>query len=277
MPGDESEVLLAKFWELYKGEQDSHAVYGKPSRRLKNTIPLYLHGDGGRTAKKQPLEVISFEPVLGLDTALKTSSTCKCREPMQVGSANLCDPEAQRLNCKHNSSLTRFLLCAYPSKKYPKFKGLLIAMHKVISDNLGEVCHHGFFVNGRRWYVACLGYKGDMEYHTKFGELSRSYQNVGHKYEHACCHECDAGSPGTPFEDISVTALWTRTCCSVFPWRSTPPFAAIPFEDWRSPPSRAPLFYRRDPFHIFRHGAWGLHFETWAFSYERVQKGVRRL
>ena len=43
---------------------------------FESTIPMMLHGDGGRTAKKQPLEVVSLVAVLGLDTY--KGLTCGC-------------------------------------------------------------------------------------------------------------------------------------------------------------------------------------------------------
>ena len=44
---------LATFWSRYRNVHSSHAVYGAPAERLRWTIPLSLHGDGGRTQKKQ--------------------------------------------------------------------------------------------------------------------------------------------------------------------------------------------------------------------------------
>ena len=44
---------LAMFWGRYRDVHSSHAVFGAPAERLRWTIPLSLHGDGGRTQKKQ--------------------------------------------------------------------------------------------------------------------------------------------------------------------------------------------------------------------------------
>lgn len=79
-PGPNVSKMLATFWSLYRHEHPSHIVFDmetKTGLKLDHTIPLLLHGDGGRTAKKQPLEVYSFLPVLGLDT-LQTKLRCKC-------------------------------------------------------------------------------------------------------------------------------------------------------------------------------------------------------
>jgi hypothetical protein len=54
-PGQETHQLLSAFWDLYRNEHGSHAVY-KMAREnkvlLSHTIPVFLHGDGGRTQKK---------------------------------------------------------------------------------------------------------------------------------------------------------------------------------------------------------------------------------
>ena len=253
-PGADSETLLTTFWENYKLEQPSHKVYASPSRRLKRTIPIYLHGDGGRTQKKQPLEVLSMEPVLGLNTSQGAEETCRCSVPVAFGSNNLENPIAQKLNSKNNSFLTKFLIFAFPSKKYKRQPNLLISLHEAASKNLAEVCKHGLMAKGERFYAAILGYKADFEYHAKFGSLERSYMHAGRTQQLGVCHECWAGTPDIPFEDPSTRALWTDTVCASFPWKETPPFKHIPFEAWESLPSRAPQFYRRDPFHVFRLG-----------------------
>ena len=43
---------LAMFWGRYRSVHSTHAVFGAPAERLRWTIPLSLHGDGGRTQKK---------------------------------------------------------------------------------------------------------------------------------------------------------------------------------------------------------------------------------
>ena len=95
--------------------------------RLDQTIPLILHGDSGRTLKKQPLEVLSFKPALGLDTEAN-SFKCKCSQTSTYSGARKSNPMAQRLNNKHSSYLTHFLTCAFPSKKFKSTPGLLISM-----------------------------------------------------------------------------------------------------------------------------------------------------
>ena len=49
-PGAESEAMLSSFWEQYRFNHGSHAVFAA-NDPLHRTIPLSLHGDGARTQK----------------------------------------------------------------------------------------------------------------------------------------------------------------------------------------------------------------------------------
>ena len=62
------ETLLAEFW----AEHDLFS--GEGLQRLHRTFPMTVHGDGGRTQKQQPLEIVSMQPVLGLDCAVSLNS-----------------------------------------------------------------------------------------------------------------------------------------------------------------------------------------------------------
>ena len=258
-PGEHKE-LLSSFWKAYRWEHGSHAVYQLAEENKVNlecTIPLALHGDGGRTQKKQPLEVVSMCPVLGLDT-LQQPMTCSCENSHTYSGKRKRSPFAQRLNLKNTSYAyaTHFLVFAYPSKKFKKTPGLFQSLLRVMSESLREVCENGLDCNygGNTYHFnfAILGMKGDQEFHQKTGLLSRSYMNVGYKNPIPCCSDCLAGGPGVPFEDSSLQAVWRSTVCQQAPWNRVPPFEAIQFEDWTS--GEASRFFKRDVFHIFRLG-----------------------
>ena len=60
------------FWERYRNTQPDHSVYKRfGMEELKRVIPLCMHGDKGRTLKKSPIAVFSFEAVWGLPEALR--------------------------------------------------------------------------------------------------------------------------------------------------------------------------------------------------------------
>lgn len=256
-PGAEAQCLLDSFWKLYRKEHPTHKVFELADRNLVNlkfTIPLAIHGDGGRTLKKQPLEVISMHPILGLDTGMDTGHVvCKCEPCTKYGGCDIADPLAQKLNHIHSTYLTHFLLCAFPSKKFDKLPGLLFSLLAAISENLGPLLLDGIRTeNGDRYHFAFLGMMGDMEYHAKTGLLNRSYKNVGHRNQIPCRHLCSAGGVLHPFEDFSAQASWKGSIYHSAPWDEAPPYKHIPFEDWSS--GLAARWFLLDPFHVFRLG-----------------------
>ena len=244
--------LLQSFWNCYQKEHPEHLVFQHPER-LSRTFPITIHGDGGRTQKKNPLEVFSFQPVLGLSTAASEKSatmTCHCDTSAEYGGADFRDPFAQRLNSKFSTYLTHFLLFAFPSKSYATFDNILVGLLTTIMDDLAVACKEGIMSGcGQRFYPACVGFKLDMEWMVKVGSLVRSYQNVGHVNYKNCCHMCDAGERGIPFEDVNENAVWTRTRYNTIPWQNEPPWRNIPFDN-----TKPAKFLRRDAFHIFRQG-----------------------
>ena len=253
-PGAQAHQMLATFWKLYKLEHGSHKVFQMAAEnkiRLDHTIPLVLHGDGGRTQKKQPLEVVSFRPALGLDTK-EANLKCSCGDVATYCGTNTAHPMAQRLNQKNHSYLTHFLSFAFPSKKFKSTPGLLSSILEAVSRDLSAACHEGFAIGNATYHVAVLGMAGDMEYHAKTGILKRSYQNVGHRNFIPCCHECLAGSINLPFEEVNSNPAWKTSLYQTPPWTQLPPFKHIPFEDWNS--GAAARFFKKDPFHIFRLG-----------------------
>ena len=249
--GEESERLLLAFWDDYRVEHPGHAVFQFSRDRLRRTIPFTIHGDGGRTQKKQPLEIFSMQPVIGLNTALGKKTHCRCDTSVAVGGDDMGCPASQCLNTKYSTYLTHFLIFAYPSKSYFKdFPQLLNGLLETACSNLGNVCCGGVVgFDGQRWFPAVVGFKLDMEWMAKCGSLTRSYQNVGHVREIPCCHECDAGMAGVPFENVNPNAEWMATRFSTVPWNTPPPWKDIPFDV--AQPAR---FLRRDAFHIFRLG-----------------------
>ena len=255
--------MLSCFWETYREQHPSHCVFqmeAEAKLRLSHTIPLMLHGDGGRTLKKEPLEILSLVAPLGVDQELPGPMVGKCQQNVSYSCIRgLRDPLRQRLNNKNSSYLSHFLCFAFPRKKYKKTPGLLKAMLAVISEDLGRCCHEGLEVKKVRWHFGVLGLRGDAEWHASTGVLSRSYKNIGHVNELECCHECMAGGPLLPFEDYGQHAAWKDSVGRLPPWSEQPPYAPIPFELRGWDCGHAACFFRRDPLHVFRLGV-GRHF-----------------
>ena len=247
---EKSPELLLEFWQSYRKQHPQHAVFEHDLERLSKTIPITFHGDGGRTQKKEPIEVFSFQPVLGLETSKSSLLHCQCATSECFGGGCLGNSDAQRVNSRLNSYLHHFLCFAYPSKRHKNMPGLLRRMVEEVMLDCAAACREGVVTSsGQKLFLAVLGIKTDMEWAAKIGCLDRSYQNVGHRNELPCCHECLAGSPAIAFEDCNPGAAWESTRYQSVPWSTAPPWQSVPFDD-----TKKPLFLRRDSFHIFRLG-----------------------
>ena len=64
---DAAEAMLETLWAHYERNHPTHHVF-MDRNVLRRTIPMCLHGDGARSQKKQPLEVVSIESVLGFNS-----------------------------------------------------------------------------------------------------------------------------------------------------------------------------------------------------------------
>ncbi len=66
-PLEKSEITLKTFWNRYKRQFPSHALFQDPvkSASLQKCIPLYVHGDEGTTYKKKGVLVIGFQSPIG--------------------------------------------------------------------------------------------------------------------------------------------------------------------------------------------------------------------
>ena len=57
---------LARFWRQFRTLYPRHAVFKKYSEdELKYVIPLYVHGDEGRTLQKSAVMVLAWQGALG--------------------------------------------------------------------------------------------------------------------------------------------------------------------------------------------------------------------
>ena len=60
------------FWKKFKGYQPHHKVFSDfEENQLSRVIPIAMHGDKGRTLKKSPIAVYSWESVWGLPAKIR--------------------------------------------------------------------------------------------------------------------------------------------------------------------------------------------------------------
>lgn len=236
---DQATNRCAEFWRRYQCLDPDHMAFQAFTEEQRAyLIPLCMHGDKGRTLKKSPIANYSIETVWGLPSDLYNLDEKKSRKlkylhgnlsqscgqraaasglsglPGQDGCTVLhrhlghAEP-AQKHNTMGHSFLSKFLVTAVPYAVYSADpKAVLSAVLCDMAECFKTLFHEGLSINGTQWYVACLGCKGDAEFHVEAGQFWRSYQNVGTVTSILCCHHCECADD---FSDVSDHPSWLRT------------------------------------------------------------------
>ena len=254
---------LEGFWTCYEATHGGHEVYRDPSK-LKQTLPLLLHGDEGRYLKRSNYMICTLESVLGSHGKMKQTCDCCKDEVLQrypdvdvaCSTAELKKAtrvaDRQRTTVKGHCYLTRFLCFGLPSRDYKQYPGLLQRAFELVAEDMQNLATNGIRLkDGRHFFAGFLGIKGDLKFHHQVGHLCRSYHNLSSKRNNPMCHLCLAGAEGIPFESLAAAPAWQETLFLQAPWNedATPALASIDFD-------RMALgaIYRLDPFHLFKVG-----------------------
>lgn len=158
----------------------------------------------------------------------------------------------QITNYTGHSYLSRFLVFGIGGWIYKKQKHIVERLMEELAGSLKSLFETGLVgANGQTYFAALVGIKGDMDFHSKYWQLLRSYSNIGTTNDLMFCHRCFAGSSEYPGEDYGEQPGWLNTLDSSRPWdvNNPPPLAAIPFD--RTAPERA---LQGDLFHLFKVG-----------------------
>lgn len=252
------------FWQCYKVEHPDHEVYAKHEQHLHRVVPLLLHGDEGRAVKRTNFMVVSMQSPLGSvpDSNLRCSCAAEMANrtgvPTYGEDLGTLSPETvniaskQLTNGKGHTYLSRWLLFGVGGWLYKRHPHIIDDLLAEMTENLKVLFTDGFnFSDDQPIYGAVIGMKGDMDYHKKVMNLSRSYSNLGRVNEYGMCHACNAGLPGCPFEDFSERPNWISSIHQDRPWdlTDTPVVSEIPYNS--NCPER---LLQWDIFHVFRLG-----------------------
>jgi len=262
-PLETVEKSLADFWRRFRLANPTHDLsqLGETDQNWSRLLPFYLHGDGGRTYKKDPILVLSMYSALGRGTAKRPASTQLGRHAKRKHDDDSSAEEGIEcgVNLLGHSYTHRFLYTAMKAEFYKKKNHRFETLIDFWGQHLTDLYTSGLELNGHTWKVAILGLTGDAPFLRETGFHNRSFSNVkkSHSSKSLCkgvCWLCAAGiSNGPPFEDVRVTdAQWLETIGpnNPLPWdRPGPLLAYLPVdqEDLAS-------FYRPDLFHILHAG-----------------------
>lgn len=255
------------FWTVFQIHHPTHEVFQQHGDRLHRVLPLIIHGDEGRALKRTNYLVVSMESPFG--SVNDPTLTCECASALLgrddlpfhdvVGQDELLSPEvlstakSQLTNYKGHSFLSKFILFGVAGWLYKRKPAIVEGLLQEVQRGMDDLFRNGVTLdNGQVIFAALLGIKGDMEFHKKTFNLSRSYANAGSVSELELCHMCKAGNPAYPFEDFSEAPSWCESLFSERPWSNDriPTLSKIPFDT----ENIGEKMLQNDYFHIFKLG-----------------------
>ena len=244
---DRSSAQWSSFWEAYRGVCPTHPIFARAARgevKLSHTAALLIHGDEGRTRKKNALMALSCHSILG--------------RGCNTGSPEASVYDCQKLNFTLHTWATRWLLGVLPKALYDHdggdsfFQGCL----DVFVQDILQIYEQGIYsVTGEKHHFVVINTIGDWPFLAKAFSLSRCFMNVSkqstsRKPATGICHACLADRPGFPWEDFSQEPAWRQTINRESPFIGSPPLMSLPHDN-TNPPS----FLGQDCFHAWHLGA----------------------
>ena len=260
------EDQLRGFWDLYRFQHPTHAVYQQHGDKLHTVFPVQFWGDEGRGPKRAGYMAGTLESCLGLDE-LESECVCGCEERLldfspgwlpQCHEALLPETDSMKAvslvgtNYKGHSFLTRYLLFGIPGYLYGNKYDLVLRHLEKVAEDLTLLFTDGLLVGGRRYFAALVGSKGDFKFQAQVvAHLKRSYQNMGSVRNIPCCSICLAGTTEHEMEDVQHEPGWASSMWTERPWDSDnpPPFLQVPFDN-----AKPEMLYKLDHFHVFKVG-----------------------
>ena len=261
---------LQNFWSCYGLSNGHHSVFtSRLADRLDSVVPILVHGDEGRGLKRSKQMIFSLQSVLGSTPKPAKRQKCVCKKVLQsspslpvygggddAGAYTFpegCEEQLkkQATNYRGSTFISRWLLFTIGGWVYRDNPEILDGMVAQVARDLCSLFTEGILVGTKRFFGACIGVKGDLDFHRQLYSLLRSYAHVGTKYTGQICHACLAGGTGPAFEDYSELPQWVPTLFQSRPWdaNSVPPvLSTIP-----GFPAPEELI-RLDVFHIIKMG-----------------------
>ena len=138
---------LSLFWDRWKFLRPNHQIFQcRDVASLQRTLPLLLHGDEGRGAKRQGLMCLSVAPILGRGVATRSKK----------GTPNRSD--RQLMNYVGRSFATRFLLGVLPKKAYENNPDVFQTLVSILASDFQKLAKDGVTspISGEKYFVGVL-------------------------------------------------------------------------------------------------------------------------
>eukprot|EP00438_Fugacium_kawagutii_P014649 Skav218866 [mRNA] locus=scaffold2417:242354:249989:+ [translate_table: standard] len=240
-----------QFWAMHQKLCPEFSMYTDETLEnigsLCNIAGIYLHGDEGRTLKKNGLMVTTWQSCLGFgfrEARMKR---------YEDGTLKL------RCNYRGHTFTTRYIMSAIPKALYENDPKVYQSFMTIFSQQLQQCFLQGVYCKRtkQRYRICLLGVKGDWPFLQKCGSLNRAF-NTGVKrgtrrsVPKGTCHLCLSGyNDQFPAEEICTSKpQWLQTVGLMDPWDSAPPLLQYLCFDRSHPGS----FFLTDVWHVFHLG-----------------------
>lgn len=246
----ENRHLIGTVWkEFWTRFEILHPGFGLFKRRDINldfgtTIALYIHGDEGRTLKKQGLMVTTLQSILGFGFSGKRQKDSQA-------------PSLFEVNFAGNICLSRFVVSVIPKWQYQSNPSFFHDIMQKMTCELLDLLETGITcpLTNTVYRFCVIGVKGDMPYLQKMGHLKRSWnttvkRGTARQPPKGVCHLCLAGTTGIPAEDTRKRPCWSHTVGSKLPFDTIPSvIRLLPHDE-----DHAGSFFKPDIWHIIHLG-----------------------
>ena len=236
-----------QFWKGYKEIYPNFELFDYEDQLDFGRIAaVFIHGDEGRTLKRQGIMVTSCQSALGRGYDEK-----RVKKYPSPGD-NL------RVNFAGHSFTTRFVLHTIPKSCYESDPEVFHSAMSHVAKSFRNLIDVGLVdaVRGETLKVALIGVKGDAPYLVKAGHFYRSYNTMAKRGEDrsvakGVCPWCLAGTRNFPSEEIhSIEPKWRTTVGVKVPWIRTPAIIQHCLHDRGDPAS----FFKSDIWHVVHLG-----------------------
>eukprot|EP00438_Fugacium_kawagutii_P017658 Skav201275 [mRNA] locus=scaffold2058:149895:151631:+ [translate_table: standard] len=241
-----SRAMWSQFWDQFEKISPEFEIFSMPWVDRSRLAAFCLHGDEGRTLKRQGIMVTNLQSCLGLEFDSK-----RVRQ-LPGGQWQM------KVNFMGSSLTHRFVSSTVPKKFYENNPEVFHELMERTALSLKDLFWEGVVdpVSQETFRVAVIAIKGDAPYLTKLGRFYRSYNTTVKRGDaqsapKGVCHACLAGTVGYPSEEIATDKpKWLETCGVRVPWLTTPSVIKhLPHN--RADPS---TFFQADIWHVVHLG-----------------------
>ena len=239
-------AVWTDFWERYRVVQPHFQLFDMEDIDLSRTAAFLIHGDEGRTLKRQAIMVTALQSALGYGFD---------RKRMVRGGGG---PQPLKVNYLGHSFTHRFIISMMPKTLYESetesfhnaMENVAISLKSLLLDGYCDPTTNELF------RIAIIAVKGDAPYLAKVGRLYRSFNTLVKRGDErtapkGICHRCLAGTYGYPAEQIdTVSPKWLETQGVKLPWMKTPAVIKHLAHDMSDPSN----FFQGDIWHIVHLG-----------------------